>query len=214
VTSRSVISVRIAGSLACAALFVALQHPLMVLANNRPGVFPIAMCAMIWGLILPRMRQTIIVALCFGIALIAARSAYFDSVPIYADFVWTETAWPLIWLAISAMTAAAGVQEAIRPGSIPAARCYFAAVMLYMVGGGWLMAMKGDYVEGFVAFSIALLAAIASFNAKRIIGPASPASEPALDDDLRELSRRSAERAATLAAKEWKENGEHPSRAG
>jgi hypothetical protein len=208
--ARTTVVLRIACSLACAVTFVALERPLTVLASQRPGVLPIAMCALIWGLLVPRFRQTLIVTLCFGIALIAAISTGRALVlPADADYVWVESIYPLIWVAISVLTAVAGVQEAVRPGSVPAARCYFAAVALYMGGCGGLMWLQKPTVEAVVALGIGMLAVVAVVYARRIIGPASEGDWTPAEDDLQELDRHRAERAAALAAKEWKENNEH-----
>src|SRR5262245_16326976 len=62
--------------LAAAFLVIRLESSLTGLVRARPGVLPVAMFTLVGGLLVRRVRQGLIVALCFGIALLAMEDVF------------------------------------------------------------------------------------------------------------------------------------------
>src|SRR5258708_34468892 len=80
---------RIALPLSAAYLVLHSEDALGALAQSRPGVVPVGIAALLGGLLVPYVRQWLIVALCFGIGILAVRDSFWINTSIHSfDSIW------------------------------------------------------------------------------------------------------------------------------
>src|SRR2546425_407462 len=71
---------------------------LTAVAHSRPGVVPVAIAALLGGLLVPYVRQWLIVGLCFGIALLAVQDSFWMNDKIHSfDSIWIARIYKLSW---------------------------------------------------------------------------------------------------------------------
>src|SRR5438128_2127244 len=125
--------------LIAAMLIVAYERQFAYIVRSRPSVIPVLLVAMLGGMLLQQVRHWLIVGLCFGISAMAVRDAF--RVALVAPAAQSQlvaTAYAVSWIVIALLAAGAGGAEALKPGSVWARRCYFAAAALYCGGRGIL----------------------------------------------------------------------------
>ena len=199
--------------IAVALILLRSEQRLTTLAQQRPGIVPVAMVALGAGLLSPRVRRWLIVTLCFGISLLALRDTFrIVPLPPAIDYVWVEHIYPFGWGLLALLAAVAGSMEALHPGSVLARRFYFGAASLYFSGHGLISFLKVYNWQSMVLFLTGLVALVGVFTAHRIVA-AEEASKPE-DEDIRALAESSARRAQRLAAREWRDKPEELSNAG
>jgi hypothetical protein len=198
---------RLAIPFAIAYLVIQMEPILGVLAQERPGIIPVAMVALVAGFLLPYARRWMIVTLCFGVSLLALKDALRINVPLPAaiDYDVVEKIYPFGWGALSLLAALAGVGEALRPSSVWARRCYFGAAALYFLGHGVVSFLKAANWQSAVLTVVGFVALCGVFMADKVV-ETEVYDEP--DEDLLEPTPQKDERSARLAAREWRETPE------
>ncbi len=195
--------IRIILPLAAAFAVIRLEPFLTELVKSRPGVLPVAMFGLIGCLLIPRVRQMMIVTLCFGIMFLALQDAFGNPrVPAALDYLIVERLYPLAWGALALLAFASGVAEALRPGEVWARRCYFGAAAVYLCGHGLLAFLRYPSIQSAILFATGLFALAGVFLAARIV---SREQEAEMEEDLRALAFSMERRSLVTAAREWKE---------
>lgn len=183
-----------------ALLIVAYERQFSELVRRHPSTVPVMLVAMMGGMLLQQVRHWLIVGLCFGISAMAIRDAFrIALLPQEVQKPVILTLYAVSWVGISLLAAGAGASEALKPGSIWARRCYFAAAALYCGGRGVLWYPSW---ESLVFIATGIVAAVGIFLAPRTIW-AEP-EVPAEDEDIKAQRERTATRYAALAKREWK----------
>lgn len=182
---------------------IRLEPYLTELVRSRPGVLPVAMFGLVGCLLIPRIRQMMIVTLCFGIMFLALKDAFGNPrLPAAIDYLLLERLYPLAWGALALLACASGVAEALRPGEVWARRCYFGAAAVYLCGHGLLAFLRYPSVQSAILFTTGLFALAGVFLAARIV---SREHEEEMEEDLRALAVNIERRSMLTAAREWKE---------
>jgi len=208
--SRGLAVLRAVGPLAAAYAGIVLEEPLGAVARQRPGVLPVAMAALLGGLLLPVVRHFLIVTLTYGVALLSLKDA-FRPVPLPAplDYHFGSTMdWfrPVAFGALAALATGAAVAETRNPGSVGARRCYFAAAGIYLTGHGTFGFLRGPSWEELIMIVSGLVAFAGILFAHRVIAVESGVDP--YEEDLqrqREHAHRCAER---VASREWRDRTE------
>lgn len=200
-------ALRVFGPLAVAYSAIKLEAQLTALVQSRPGVLPVAMVAMLAGLLVPQVRRALIITLCFTISLLALQDAVTRvHLPAEFDYVGVERLVPYGWAALSILAATAGLAEALHSESVWARRCYFGAASLYFTGHGLLGYAHQPNWGSLVLLGTGIIAAFGVVFAHRIVAAE---QETGLDDeDLKAQAERDARRAEALAAREWRDSEE------
>jgi len=189
---------RLVVPLTAAMMVVTFEREFAQLVRSRPGVIPVLLVAMLGGMLLPQVRHWLIVGLCFGISALAVRDALrATDVPMAVQWPFIAAVYMSAWVLIALLAAGAGAVEALKPGSVWAKRCYFAAAAMYCAGRGILWFPSW---ESIVFLTTGGVSAIGIFLAPRTIW-VEPKDE---DQDARAHRERTAVRYAALAAREWK----------
>lgn len=211
--------IRILLPAAIAALLIYSEPWLTYLAQTRPGVLPVAMVVLLGGLLLGRVRRWLIVTLCYGITLLAARDVILayngilipPSLPAVIDYVNVEAVYSVVrslhpygWALLAMLSAVAGTLEAIRPGSVVARRYYFGSAALYFMGHAFFGLVKQPSWESIVLLLIGLVAFAGIFLAHRIVAAEEVADQE--DEDIRQMAASLRRRAENLALREWRDN--------
>jgi hypothetical protein len=199
-------ALRLAVPFAIALIVIQMEPILGVLAQERPGIIPVAMVALVAGFLLPYARRWMIVTLCFGVSLLALKDT-FRIVPLPAaiDYDVVEKIYPFGWGALSLLAALAGVGEALRPGAVWARRCYFGAAALYFLGHGIVSFLKAANWQSMVLTVVGIVALCGVFMADKVV-ETEAIEEP--EEDLLEPTPHKDERSARLAAREWRDTPE------
>lgn len=178
------------------------------LARDRPGIVPVAVMAIVVGLISPNSRRWLVSTLCFGVSLLALRDVIRalhlpSNLPLGFRESFYIRAYVCGWIVLAGLAAASAVGEALQPGAVWARRCYFLAAAVYFAGHGVLSFLKEPTWQSPVLVVIGIVALVGAWMADRMVDP-EPEQEP-LDDDLQAIVNRSSERAANLSRREWVE---------
>ncbi|MEP6754240.1 MAG: hypothetical protein ABJA67_01965 [Chthonomonadales bacterium] len=182
-----------------------LEPVLGQLAQERPGIVPVSMVALIAGFLLPFARRWLIVTLCFGVGLLALRDTFGEHLlPAAVDFVFVNRVYPFGWGALAILAFSAGVGEAIHPGSIWARRCYFGAAALYFLGHGVVSFIKVANYQSVILMMVGLVALSGVFMADRVVEAEN--EEEDVDEDIQAINDRQMERISKISSKEWKEH--------
>jgi hypothetical protein len=183
---------------------IRLEPYLTELVKSRPGVLPVAMFGLAGCLLLPRIRQMMIVTLCFGIMFLALQDAFGNPrLPAAIDYRILERLYPFAWGTLALLAFASAIAEALRPGDVWARRCYFGAAALYLCGHGLLAFLRYPSVQSVILFTTGLFALAGAFMAARIVSREQEAVE--MEEDLRALAVHMERRSRVTAAREWKE---------
>jgi len=196
-------ALRLAVGVSAAAFWLLLGPRISRLAHARPGFVPIAIALLMLGLLLPRVRHWVIVTLCFSVALLAGRDTFRPApLPPALNNRLFDLIYPEVWLSVALLAAAAGILEAIRPGSLAARRCYFGTAALYCFGHGLTKFLWEPAWEPLIIMITGLVAGLGVGFAHRL--DAEP-REPAQDEQTGE-ERLSRQRSERIAAHEWLES--------
>lgn len=196
------ILLRLSAPLLAAYLMIRLEPVFSTLAAERPGVLPVAMVALIGGILTPRVRRWLIVTLCYCIALLAIRDVSATTLPPVLNYPQIERLVPAGWATLAALASLAAIMEARVPGSVGGRRCYFGAASLYFIGHGLFGFLKSANWSSLVLLVTGVIAMAGVFYAPRIVLAENEMEE---DEDMRALAEREAMRAARLASREWKD---------
>jgi hypothetical protein len=195
---------RIVLPLAAAFIVLDSEGALVALAQSRPGIVPVSIAALLGGLLVPYVRQWLIVSLCFGISLLAVKDSFWANARIGTfDYIWLAHAYKIAWGFLALFAAGAAIVEALKPESIWARRCYFAAAALYFGGHGVTAFLKKPSWEALVLTATGIVAVAGVFFADRIVN-SEEENEPE-DEDVVAHRERVARRSAALASREWRD---------
>lgn len=196
-------TIRVILPLAVAFAVIRLEPLLTELVKSRPGVLPVAMFGLIGCLLIPRIRQIMIVTLCFGIMFLALQDAFGNPrLPAAIDYLILQRLYPVAWGALALLAFASGVAEALRPGDVWARRCYFGVAAVYLCGHGLFAFLRYPSVQSVILFTTGLFALAGVFLAARVV---SRENEEEMEEDLRMLAISMERRSLVTAAREWKE---------
>ena len=118
---------------------VSLEGSLRSWASGRAAALPLILLLIGTSLLHPRLRNQVIVALCYGVAMLAVRDTMSVRTwrlpfPIDSDIADTIVLSALVLIA--ALSGTAALAETVAPGTVWARRCYFGAAALYFSGLG------------------------------------------------------------------------------
>ena len=184
-----------------------LEAPLTRAFNHREAMLPVVLFVLLSAILHPRLRNLVIVTLCYGVAGMALRDAFSarsTPMPPEMDYLVLDTARPVVLLFVAALALASAIGETRQPGTVWARRCYFGAAALYFTGIGLINIGWHSSWRGYMLFAIGLIAAKGCFSASRIVASerAEDEAEKAFVDSEYQLERNAAHR-RTLQAKEW-----------
>jgi hypothetical protein len=198
---------RLTAPLLLAYLAITLEPYLTDLANHRPGVLPVAMVALIFAILIQRLRRWLIVTLCFGIFVLALRDMTNPVIiPPQIDYVVVERLIPYAWLLLALCAGFAGAAEALRPGSVLARRFYFATAAIYLGGHGSMALLREPSFTAAVLLVSGLLAVVGVVRAEKIVANEVPTPEQSAD--LKAIAAREQGRADRLREREWRDTVE------
>ncbi|HLJ56295.1 MAG TPA: hypothetical protein VKT77_14740 [Chthonomonadaceae bacterium] len=192
---------------AIAFLAVRLEPALRAWAHGRP-MLPIIMLLVGTALLNPRLRNQVIVGLCFGVAFLAVRDSYHThlwSLPFASDRRLASALILAALLVIAALAIVAALVETAAPGSVAARRLYFGATALYCIGLGFRYWWPHGSLQSLVLWTTGLMALAACLVAHRIVAAdAAERGRTAGADDL-DQRRRDARHRAVLRGREWRD---------
>ncbi len=197
-------SARLFGPLLLAYLLILSEPLLAALVRDRPGILPVAMVALVIGIVIARVRRWLIVTLCYGIGLLALGDLqHLVPLPPEMDYVLVEQVYPYGWALLAIIALVAGAAEALYPASIWARRAYFAAAAVYLGGHGLIGILTRANYNDVILFLTGIFAAAGVFYAPKIV--AREEQDERDDEDLRALQERAVERKKSLSRLEWQE---------
>lgn len=197
-----------------AAAAVLLEAPLTRAFNQREAMLPVLLLVLLSAILHPRLRALMIVTLCYGVAWLALRDAFFArSIPMPPDmdYLILDTARPVALGIIAGLALAAAIGETRQPGTVWARRCYFAAAGLYFLGIGLINIGWHSSWRGYLLLATGLIAVFGWLYAPRIV--ASEQEEIAEEtpaDDLQFQKERDDAHQRMLLTKEWRDPLESP----
>jgi len=186
---------------------VMLEGPLRSWAHGRP-MLPLIMLLVGTALLNPRLRNQVIVAMCFGVAFLAIRDSFHThlwDVPFTMDRDLANTLILSALLLIAALCIVAAILETLNPGGVWARRLYFFAAALYCNGLGIRYYGAHGSLQTIVLCGTGLMAVIACLYAHRIVAPDSAAPVRHSITDEAEQRLRDAEHLRALRDKEWQD---------
>ena len=201
---RRFLALRLSVGVAASVICLLLGPKIAELARARPGFVPVGMAALLAGLLHPRIRHWFIISLCFSVSLLALKDTFRSApLPVPLDRPFFHAMYPGAWFLVALLAAAAGVLEALHPGSVAARRCYFATASIYFVGHGFTMFLWEASWEALVVLITGLVAGIGVGFAQRLdVGE----EFSTLMDE--EEAARAERRAQAVAAHEWRERSD------
>ena len=177
-------------------------------ASGRGAALPLIMLLIGTTLLNPRLRNQVIVALCYGVAFLAIRDTFQVQqfrLPIRMDPDLAETIVLSAHLVVAGLSLVAAVVETINPGTVWARRCYFAAAALYFSGLGISCYGPHGSWQAVVLCLTGITAIFGSIFAHRIVA-AEQWVEPNIEmSDEAEQRLRDAEHVRALRDKEWQD---------
>jgi len=161
------------------------------------------------ALLQQRLRQFLVVTLCYGVGFLAVRDTnrvLQIPLPPALNYDWADALRPIGLWSVAALAAIAGVGESVKPGTVWARRCYFAASALYFTGVGMINYAANHSWRGVVLIFTGITALIGCLFAHRVVEAEVVVSdEDVPSDEVAQQKREEAHRAA-LKTKEWQGN--------
>jgi hypothetical protein len=172
-------------------------------------MLPILLFMLLSAILHPRLRALMIVTLCYGVAGMALRDAFFArSIPMPPDmdYLILDTARPIALCIIAALALAAAIGETRQPGTVWARRCYFSAAGLYFIGIGLINIGWHSSWRGYMLLATGLIALGGCLYAPLIVASEQEASLPdAPADEAQFQQERDDKHQRTLRIKEWRD---------
>ncbi len=203
---------RVAVSLAippAAALAAIHADPLVSFTARRPGLLALGMFAMAGAMLFQSMRRWLLVTLGYGAALLAFEGALLrpsgrplmDSAnPVSAA---VAAVYPWAWVLLFALAAFAGTLEAVRPGTVLAKRCLFAAASIYLCGHGIAGLLDRPNAISLVSLLVGLGSALGAAFVHRF----GSAHLPEVESEIPTAQSLALARRKALARAEWRDPG-------
>jgi hypothetical protein len=192
-----------------AGFVVSNEAPLTALSRTHEAMLPLAVMLLMAALLQQRLRQFLVVTLCYGVAFLAIRdTSRVTQIPLppALNYDWVDALRPVgLWL-VAALAVISAVAESIKPGAVWARRCYFGASGLYFAGVGLINYAANHSWRGIVLCVTGGMAFLGCLFAQQIVADEAVASdEEELSDELAQQAREASHRAA-LQTKEWRDN--------
>ncbi len=132
--ARIVVSVLVPPAGALAAIHV---DPIGNLAVQRPGVIALGVLTVALAMHFNQLRSLLVITLSFGAAVLAARGSFWSQHSVPKELAtWLAVLYPAGWYSLLLLGTMAGVLEYLRPGTVMAKRCLFAAAAVFLIGHG------------------------------------------------------------------------------
>jgi hypothetical protein len=178
------------------------------LSRTHEATLPLAIMLLMSALLQPRLRQYLVVTLCYGVAFLAIRDT--DRVlqmplPAALNYDWADALRPISLRAVAVLAAIAGVAESVKPGTVWARRCYFGASALYFTGLGVMNYASSHSWRGMALIVTGLTAFVGCILAHLVVAAEVVSDDELPNDELAQQAREAAHRAA-LQTKEWRGN--------
>ena len=186
---------------------VTLESALRSWAHGRPMI-PLIMLLVGTTLLNPRLRNQVIVAMCFSVAFLALRDSHHThlwDVPFTMDRDLANVMILAALLVIAALSVLAAALETLTPGSVWARRLYFGATALYCTGLGIRYYGPHGSLQSVVLCGTGLTAVFACLYAHRIVASYPTDQIQHSMSDEAEQRLRDAEHVRTLRDKEWQD---------
>lgn len=189
-----------------AALIVLFEPQITAWAIGRQSLLPLIVFLLLASLLHPALRQFLMITLCYGVALMAFRDTFRVKslvLPSTLDNDLWDAARPLALLLVAGLSTTAAIAETLKPGTVWARRCYFAAAGLYFTGCGFLSYVWMHSWQSIVLCATGVMALIGCLFAPRIVASELEADRvtEVSDEAIQSLVEAAHHRA--LQAKEW-----------
>jgi len=191
------------------AAFAVWKEPLLTrLSRSHEAMLPLAIMLLLAALLHPRLRQYLVVTLCYGVGCLALHDEQrLARVPLPAalNYDWVDAMRPIgLWL-VAGLAAVSGMVETMKPGTVWARRCYFGAAGVYFTGLGFVNYLTFHSWQGVVLSFTGLAAFGGCIMAHRVAAAEAEEAEDPPDDEILQQTRDTAHHTA-LRAKEWRDN--------
>jgi len=199
---RIVVSVLIPPVGALAAIHAA---PLGDVAARRPGLLALGVLTLALAMLFRRLRSYLVIALAYGAALLALAGAVRSSTDGAPDAVLAVAGlYRVAWVVLFALAAFAGTLEAVRPGTVLAKRCLFAAAAIFLAGHGTVGIVTAPNALSLAAILAGACSLVAAAFSHRLTVPIT--GQP--NSDIPTASALGAARRARLGMAEWRDPNE------
>jgi hypothetical protein len=175
--------------------------------GQHQAVLPLAVIVLLLSLLSHRLRNLLILTLCYGVAFMAVRDISrvgSQPLPQAINFDFIDHFRPAILLLIAGLAATAAFMETFNPGTVWARRCYFAAAALYFLGLGIVHVRLYGSWKAVLLCVTGVTAVFGCIFADQIVSAEKEEEEEEISDEVvqglvEEAHHRS------LLAKEWHE---------
>jgi hypothetical protein len=184
------------------------EPTLTTLARTHEAILPLAILLLLAALLQQELRQYLVVTLCYGVAFLAVRDTsrvMQAPLPAALNYDWVDALRPISLWSVALLAATSGVAETVKPGTVWARRCYFAAASLYFTGIGVMNYAANHSWRGLVLCITGVTALIGCILAHHVVA-AEVAVEDELPSDEQAQQARDARHIARLKAREWRGN--------
>ncbi len=188
-----------------AALAAIHADPLVALVARRPGLLALGMFTIAAAMLSARMRRWLLVTLAYGAAILAFKGALMrpSGLPIMENVngltVIIGAVYPWAWVLLFLLAAFSGTLEAVRPGTILAKRCLFAAGSLYLCGHGMAGMLDRPNAVSLVSLAVGIGSALGAVFVHRFSRP----PYPEIEGDIPTAEGLAYERRRALERSEW-----------
>ncbi len=186
------------------------------LAGERQAILPLTAFVVLAAVVLPMLRQSLVIVLCYGVAFLALRDITrvgMDPLPAALNYDFIDQARPTVLVLTAGLAATAAVGETFRPGAIWARRCYFGAAALYFTGIGAVHYGKYGSVQAVLLLLTGLTALLGCIFAPMFTLLDEPQGTTVDPDNLPDTvvqDRVDAAHRRTLISNEWHEPDDTP----
>jgi len=176
-------------------------------AAQHEAVLPLAVIVLLLSLLSHRLRNVLVLTLCYGVAFMAVRDigrVGSQPLPSAIDYDFLDHSRPAILLVIAGLSATAAFMETFHPGTVWARRCYFAAAALYFLGLGVIHVGKYGSWKAVLLIITGLTSVFGCIFAERIVSAEIEEEEEEVSDEVVQGLVEAAHQ-RSLRAKEWHE---------
>ncbi len=180
---------------------------LSIWAGHHKAILPLAVIVLLLSLLSHRLRNLLILTLCYGVAFMALRDISrvgSQALPQAINYDFLDNIRPAILLLIAGLSATAAFMETFHPGTVLARRCYFGAAALYFLGLGIIHIGKYGSWKAVLLCITGVTAIFGCIFAERIVSAEIEDEEDEIsDEEVQGLVEAAHHR--SLMAKEWHE---------
>jgi len=195
------------GPALAAFLIVLLEPAITAWMKGRESVLPLAVLLLLTALLHPRLRQLLMVTLCFGVTFLAFRdSLHAQPLPPLLAYEPIEEIGPAALILVAGLAALAAIAETVQPGTVWARRCYFGAAALYFSGIGFINFAWHSSWQSVMLCATGIIALFGCLFAHRIIAEEAESFEETAPSDEDIQREREAAHLRALRAKEWRDS--------